>query len=76
MNLTLQYDQVMFILEPNAITRSLARKRVTVIDYPDGRLVKCPLQVGHRLPTFALLVSLCHHRGKAKKWRAPTADHL
>ena len=37
-NLTLQYDQVMFILEPNAITRSLARKRVTVIDYPDGRL--------------------------------------
>ena len=37
-NLTLQYDQVMFILEPNEITRSLARKRVTVIDYPDGRL--------------------------------------
>lgn len=38
-NLTLQYDQVMFILEPNEITRSLARKRVMVIDYPDGRLV-------------------------------------
>ena len=37
-NLTLQYDQVMFILEPNEITRPLARKRVTVIDYPDGRL--------------------------------------
>jgi len=37
-NLTLQYDQVMFILEPNEITRSLARKRVMVIDYPDGRL--------------------------------------
>ncbi len=37
-NLTLQYDQVMFILKPNAITRALARKRVTVIDYPDGRL--------------------------------------
>jgi hypothetical protein len=37
-NLTLQYDQVMFILEPNEITRLLARKRVTVIDYPDGRL--------------------------------------
>ena len=37
-NLTLQYDQVMFILEPNEITRALARKRVTVIDYPDGRL--------------------------------------
>ena len=37
-NLTLQYDQVMFILEPNEITRSQARKRVMMIDYPDGRL--------------------------------------
>jgi hypothetical protein len=37
-NLTLQYDQVLFILEPTDIARSLARKRVTVIDYPDGRL--------------------------------------
>lgn len=37
-NLTLQYDQVTFILVPNEITRPLARKRVTVIDYPDGRL--------------------------------------
>ena len=37
-NLTLQYDQVLFMLEPTAIARSLARKRVTVIDYPDGRL--------------------------------------
>ena len=36
-NLTLQYDQVLFILEPNAITRSLACKRVMVLDYPDGR---------------------------------------
>jgi hypothetical protein len=38
MNLTLQYDQVLFILEPTGIARSLARKRVTVIDYPDGQL--------------------------------------
>jgi hypothetical protein len=38
MNLTLQYDQVLFILEPTGIARSLARKRVMVIDYPDGRL--------------------------------------
>lgn len=37
-NLTLQYDQVVFMLEPSAITRPLARKRVSVIDYPDGRL--------------------------------------
>jgi len=37
-SLTLQYDKVIFILEPIAITRGLARKRVTVVDYPDGRL--------------------------------------
>ena len=37
-SLTLQYDKVVFLLEPNAITRDLRRKRVTVVDYPDGRL--------------------------------------
>src|SRR6195256_1907384 len=36
-NLTLQYDKVLFLLEPNPTTRPLARKRVTIIDYPDGR---------------------------------------
>jgi hypothetical protein len=29
MNLTLQYDQALFILEPTGIARALARKRVT-----------------------------------------------
>jgi hypothetical protein len=38
-NLTLQYDKVMFILEPTEITRPLARQRIMVIDYPDGRVV-------------------------------------
>src|SRR3984957_2124200 len=37
-NLALQYDKVVFLLEPNEITRELRRKRVTVVDYPDGRL--------------------------------------
>ena len=37
-SLTLQYDKVVFLIEPNAITRELRRKRVTVVDYPDGRL--------------------------------------
>jgi hypothetical protein len=37
-SLTLQYDKVLFLLEPNEITRELRRKRVTVVDYPDGRL--------------------------------------
>jgi hypothetical protein len=36
--LTLQYDKVLFLLEPNEMTRELRRKRVTVVDYPDGRL--------------------------------------
>lgn len=35
-NLTVQYDKVLFMLEPNEITRPLARQRITVVDYPDG----------------------------------------
>lgn len=38
-NLTVQYDQTMFLLEPSPATCTLARQRVTVIDYPDGRIV-------------------------------------
>jgi hypothetical protein len=37
-NLTVQYDRVMFLLEPNDVTRGLARKKVSVYDYPDGRI--------------------------------------
>jgi hypothetical protein len=36
--LTLQYDKVVFILEPNEQAKAAIGKRVTVIDYPDGRL--------------------------------------
>lgn len=36
--LTLRYDKVLFILEASDLAISLARKRVTVCDYPDGRL--------------------------------------
>ena len=36
--MTLQYDKVVFLIEPNEFTRELRRKRVTVVDYPDGRL--------------------------------------
>jgi hypothetical protein len=38
-SLTLQYNKILFLLEPSALTRDLRRKRVTVSDYPDGRLV-------------------------------------
>lgn len=36
--LTVQYDRVLFILEPSDVTRALARKKVSVFDYPDGRV--------------------------------------
>ncbi|WP_310227644.1 hypothetical protein [Sphingobium xenophagum] len=36
--LTLHYNKTMFILEPNDVSLDLARKRVTVCEYPDGRL--------------------------------------
>ena len=36
--LTLQYDKVLFILEPSDQAKAAIGKRVTVVDYPDGRL--------------------------------------
>src|ERR671938_1055137 len=37
-NLTLHYNKVLFLLEPTEAARGLARKRVTVHEFPDGRL--------------------------------------
>jgi hypothetical protein len=36
--LTLQYDKVLFILEPSEAAQAAIGKRVTVVDYPDGRI--------------------------------------
>lgn len=36
--LTLQYDKVLYLLEPSPENQRLVGKRVTVIDYPDNRL--------------------------------------
>jgi hypothetical protein len=36
-NLTVHYDRMMLILEPTALSRPLAGKRVTIVNYPDGR---------------------------------------
>jgi hypothetical protein len=36
-NLTLHYDRMMLILEPTPLTRGLVRKKVEVVNYPDGR---------------------------------------
>lgn len=38
-SLTLQYDKVLFILDPTEAAQAAIGKRVTVADYPDGRLV-------------------------------------
>ena len=37
-SLTVIYDRILFILERNEVSEGLGRKRVTVCDYPDGRL--------------------------------------
>src|ERR1700747_195 len=36
--LTLQYDKVIFIVEPSELAKAAIGKYVTVFDYPDGRL--------------------------------------
>jgi hypothetical protein len=37
-SLTLHYNKVLFLLQPTDVTRGLARKRVMVHEFPDGRL--------------------------------------
>lgn len=36
--LTLHYNKAMFILEPCELTRTPARQRITVCEYPDGKV--------------------------------------
>lgn len=35
-SLTIQYDRVMYLLEPGELTNDLQRKKVTLFDYPNG----------------------------------------
>jgi transposase len=35
---SLQYDKVLYLIEPNELNRTLAGKRVTVSEFPDGRI--------------------------------------
>jgi hypothetical protein len=37
-SLTLQYDKVLFLIEPSETAQAAIGKRVTVVDYPDGRI--------------------------------------
>jgi hypothetical protein len=41
-NLTLHYDRMMLLLDPTPLTRGLVRKKVEVVNYPDGRFAVCP----------------------------------
>src|SRR6202521_3633690 len=36
-NLTLHYDRMMLLLDPTVFARGLVRKKVDVVNYPDGR---------------------------------------
>jgi hypothetical protein len=36
---SLYYDRMMLLLEPTPFARGLARKKVDVVNYPDGRFV-------------------------------------
>ena len=36
-NLTLHYDRMMLMLDPTPLARGLQRKKVEVVNYPDGR---------------------------------------
>lgn len=36
-NLTLHYDRMMLLLDPTPFARGLARQKVNVVNYPDGR---------------------------------------
>lgn len=57
--LTLRYDKVLFILETSDVALSLARKRVTVCDYPDGRLeIQSPQGITLPYRTFDKLRSV------------------
>ncbi len=37
-SLTVQYDRVVYLLEPNDITLDLRRKKIRIYDYPDGTI--------------------------------------
>jgi hypothetical protein len=83
-SLTAQYDRVMFILEPNEITRAPPRKKVTVYDFPDGGSSSatraCPAllhlrphHAGRGAPSSRTKSPIKAFRGPAQ-WRKQTMD--
>lgn len=66
--LSLQYDRVRFLLEPSDLTRDLGGKRVTVYDYPDGRMEIRHL--GRALPYRTLTWSAASTRAPSSRTSA------
>ena len=62
-SLTLQYEKVLFLLQPNDVTRGLARKQVTVHDFPDGRF-----EIRHEGQALPYLVSTRAARCRRAAW--------
>jgi hypothetical protein len=58
-NLTLYYDRMMLMLEPTPFARGLVRKKVDVVNYPDGRFAiqfegaTLPFRVFDKIQTVA-----------------------
>lgn len=58
-DLSLHYDRMMLILEPTPLARGLARKKVEVVNYPDGRFAvqfegtSLPFRVFDKIRTVA-----------------------
>jgi hypothetical protein len=58
-NLILYYDRMMLLLEPTPFARGLARKKVDVVNYPDGRFTvqfegtSLPFRVFDKIQTVA-----------------------
>jgi len=58
-NLTLQYDKMMLLLDPTPFARGLVRKKVDVVNYPDGRFAiqfegtPLPFRVFDKIQTVA-----------------------
>ena len=58
-NLTLHYDRMMLLLDPTPFARGLVRKKVDVLNYPDGRFaiqfdrVSLPFKVFDKIQTVA-----------------------
>jgi hypothetical protein len=56
-NLTLHYDRMMLLLDPTEFARGLVRKKVAVVNYPDGRFAvqfegtSLPFQVFDKIQT-------------------------